>query len=723
MRGALPSFKTGAVGRARLPAIALGACACLLGCSSSNGEAEAKRPGDDVPLAPESPCAEGFALDADGACMDDKAPAVCPGGTRPRLGSSTCEPVGWKAACPTGATRDASGFGCSVPATAVACEGATRESYGQASCAPIGDCAAAFPPAGALVVDAALSDAQLDATHFRTLASAIAAAGDAATIAVDAGVYEEAVTAARPVTVVGRCAAKVELRSPASSTLPGVDVRAKSVTLRGLTLVGHAHGVAVSRTGGATLQDLVVRDARNAGIYVEGGTARLEGTKIESTHPLADGRGGFALTVRSGANATVMDSTLTGGVQGVYAVGTDTKLDMTRVVITKQAPDPSATVRPAGIAAVVGAHVSVTRSVLRDLVGDGAAAVEDDATLELNETIVRGVGIDGSAARGYGLFATYGGHIIARSTMVSAIEGLAILARDEGSSLELVDSAVIGPSVTALPAFPLVNDGRGAGVTVRNEATATLDGVVVVGTWALGVDAEKDGKLDMKRSFIDAPRGLLGAEPADDAAYGLVVTGAVAAVSDVTITRCSAAGINVGKSGRLSGDRVLVRDVIEGSVASSGSGLAVGEAGFVDLDASVVDAATSTGVLVTRGGNSFVRLARSAVHGTRMTRDGYGHGVTVRLDARVVLTDTSLVDNPGIGVAADGGRALVAGGAIARNAVGIHAQSGSFLVELDDADADSLADGEVRVAPSTHFAANATRVGSGVIALPSPILK
>lgn len=693
----------------------------IAGCSSSGGGGEASGPSEPAPVRPESPCAEGFTLDADGACMDEPAPASCPGGTRPRAGSSTCEPVGWKSTCPSGTTRDASGFGCSAPSPAAACTGATREAFGEASCVPVGDCSAAFPPPGALVVDASLTDGQLDATHFRTVTAAVAAATDGATVAIAAGVYEEGVSVTKPLTVAGRCPGSVELRSPPSSTLAGLDVRAKGVTIRGLTLTGHANGIAVRSSGDAVLEDLVVRDARYAGLYVEGGHAAIKRTKVEDTRPQADRRGGFDVATGVGADVTIEDSTLSGGVQGVLA-GASAKLTMSRMVITKQAPDAASSIRPSGVVAVGGAHVTLGRSIIHDLVADAAVSVEDDATVELDETIVRGIHIDGSAARGYGMTATYGGHIVARSLILSDVQSIAVLSRDEGSSVQLVDSAVLGPDVTTPPAGTLANDGRGAGMTVKSKATASLDGVAFVRPWAYGVASELGATLQMKRSFVDAPRGYQGAEPARSGAYGLAITSASAAVSDVTLARCANAGINVGKGGKLSGDRVLVRDVIEGDLASSGAGLAVGEAGDVDLDASVIDAATSTGVLITRGGASYVRLARSAVHGTRKARDGFGHGVTVRLDARVVLTGTSIVDNPGIGIAADGGRALVEGTTVARNAVGIHAQAGSFLVELDDPDATSLADGEVRVAPSTHFASNATRVGSGNVPLPSPLL-
>jgi hypothetical protein len=111
------------------------------------------------------------------------------------------------------------------------------------------------------------------------------------------------------------------------------------------------------------------------------------------------------------------------------------------------------------------------------------------------------------------------------------------------------------------------------------------------------------------------------------------------------------------------------------------------------------------------------------VRDTRFSRDGYGHGVTVRLDARVVLVSTAITGNPGIGVAVDGARALLDGAVLARNGVGIHAQGGSFLVARDDVDDGTLGDFEVRVTSGTQFVENQTRVGSGITPLPDPLLQ
>ena len=80
--------------------------ALLLACSACGSDPSAAVTPSPVPPLAANPCADGFVLDADGACVDMPAPASCPGGTRPRVGSITCEPVGWVAACPAGTTRD-----------------------------------------------------------------------------------------------------------------------------------------------------------------------------------------------------------------------------------------------------------------------------------------------------------------------------------------------------------------------------------------------------------------------------------------------------------------------------------------------------------------------------------------------------------------------------------------------------------------------------------------
>src|SRR5205085_374296 len=118
--------------------------------------------------------------------------------------------------------RDASGWGC-VDYKSVGCDGATRESAASADCVPVGNCDAPFPPAGAIVVDDSFTDAQVDATHFKTISAAIDAATAGATVAIESGTYAEEIKIGKSLKLVGRCAEKVVITPGAfGATDPGI---------------------------------------------------------------------------------------------------------------------------------------------------------------------------------------------------------------------------------------------------------------------------------------------------------------------------------------------------------------------------------------------------------------------------------------------------------------------------------------------------------------------
>src|SRR5205823_3841223 len=94
------------------------------------------------------------------------------------------------------------------------------------SCVQVSDCNAAFPPAGATIfVDAAFAAGQIDATHFATIADAVAAAPSGAIIAVESGTYSETVMLKhRKVSIVGRCADKVVMKQLDGVIGSGIEV-------------------------------------------------------------------------------------------------------------------------------------------------------------------------------------------------------------------------------------------------------------------------------------------------------------------------------------------------------------------------------------------------------------------------------------------------------------------------------------------------------------------
>ncbi|MEO8875284.1 MAG: hypothetical protein ABI461_06845, partial [Polyangiaceae bacterium] len=144
-------------------------------------------------------CPAGFVVDPSGyGCVDISPAADCAAGTMPTIGNATCVPVG-TTSCAAGFSADPSGWGCVAIESATACTGATMEKLGSTSCVPVGDCAAAFPPAAATLFVS--PGATVDATHFQTIAAALAVATDGVTIAVDAGTYAESLIIAHSVHV------------------------------------------------------------------------------------------------------------------------------------------------------------------------------------------------------------------------------------------------------------------------------------------------------------------------------------------------------------------------------------------------------------------------------------------------------------------------------------------------------------------------------------------
>jgi hypothetical protein len=107
------------------------------------------------------------------------------------------------------------------------------------------------------------------------------------------------------------------------------------------------------------------------------------------------------------------------------------------------------------------------------------------------------------------------------------------------------------------------------------------------------------------------------------------------------------------------------------------------------------------------------------VSSTAIAGDGlYGHAFVGMGGVRLTLVGTTVEGAAGVAVAVSGSAAFLARSFLSHNAVGVHAQDGSSLVEASEASTDPL---QLVVAPDTAFIANGVRVGTGVVPLPGPI--
>jgi hypothetical protein len=680
-----------------------------------------------APDASANPCPDGFARDvSQPAVCREIAPAQdCAPGTAPFIGHDTCVPVGWTAPCPAGFIADPSGWGCTDRTPATACAGATRESVSSDACLPAGDCNAAFPPVGAIQVDRTFTAGQLDATHFLTISAAVAAAPSGAVVAVAAGSYVESVVLARPVTLVGRCAAQVTVEAPPASVAAGISISGlKGVVVRGLTFHGHTKGVAVLARSEASIDGVVVDASIGAGIFVEASQASIRGSKVSATNIGADGKWGWGLAAGLGSQVTIDDSLIAGGTDGIFAASAGTVVTFNRSVLARQSP--SGANRSSGVRAGDGGKIVLTQSVVRDVEGDGAVVSDTGGHVEVTECVLRGTRVKGSLARGHGVAVIYGGQAVVRSSAIVDSESESISTQKIGSSLEITDSVVRGPAEShALvdSSLRVASDRSGIGFEVAESAKVKLDGVAILGAWGFGGYVQSSGTLEAHRLFVDGTRALK-APGAGGISFAVGLTArqsGTITLSDSTVMHGLLAGISAGQSGSVSATAVLVRNVGEAIPLGTGAGLSVGQGGTIEFVRGAIDGASAIGVLAVQGGEASVHLTDSSVHGTKQGSTGFGHGAAAGSHTSFTIDGTFFFDNAAVGLVLAGGSARVSRSTFAHNLIALHAQDGSFLTE--SADASDLQVGEVRVTPDTKFVDNGSKIGSDVAPLPVDPLK
>ncbi len=710
-----------------LRAAAATAFALLPSCGQSTGAG----PADAQPPATD-PCPDGFARDpAKPAVCREIVPAdACPAGTAPFIGQSACVPVGWSAPCPPQFVADPSGWGCADRTPVAACVGATMESASADACVPVGDCSAPFPPAGAVQVDAAFTAGQLDASHFQTITAAVAAAPAGAVVAVAAGTYTESVALTRAITIVGRCAAQVTVEAPPAPAIPaaGFSISGlKGVVVRGMTLHGHKNGVEVLAKGQASIEDVVVDASIGAGIFVEASQASLLRSKVSATKLGADGKWGWGLAGGLGSTVNIDDTVIAGGVNAVFAASAGTVVSLHRAVLARQAP--SGTNRSCGAIAADGGKITLAQSVVRDVQGDAAVVADAGGTIEVTESILRGTRVNGSLARGHGVAVLYGGKATVRSSAIVDNESVSLSAQKMGSSLEITDSVVRGPSEShALvnSSLQVVSDRSGIGLEIVDAAGVKLDGVAILGAWGFGAYVQSSGTLDAHHTFIDGTQALktpgTGGAGGISFAVGLTVnSGATVTLTDSTITGGSLAGIAAGHTGVVSATGTLIRGVGEAMPLGTGAGISVGQGGTIDFARGAIDGASATAVLAVQEGDASVHLKDCSIHGTHAASTGFGHGAIAGPHTSFTIESSFFFDNAAVGLVLAGGSARVSSSTFAYNPIALHAQDGSFLSTT--ADDSSLAEGELRVTPDTKFVENGSKIGNDLVPLPSDPLK
>jgi hypothetical protein len=650
-------------GRAFARASAL-AVACLgLGCGSDDAETGA--PG--AASTGGAPCPEGQTVVAGADGSERCAPALaedCGPGTMPRIGSAACEPVGWHD-CPAGFVADPSGWGCADVLPAEPCQGATREALGQTSCVPLGDCDAPFPPDDAAWhVDPAFAG-DADPTHFATIGAALAAAEDGDVIAVSAGSYAENLVVAAGVTLVGRCAAEVQISAPVAAQ-PAIRLQSgAAVAARGITVRGGSPGFSVPAGCALSLDEVLIEGAEDEGIRAPGGDVTLQRTVVRGTVPSAPGSQTLGVMAYDGAVVAIRDSALSENVEaglGIIDAGTELTLEDSVIRATQPQPDGEG-----GTAAKAfdGSRLVVRRSALVANRGVSMMIGGPATTALVAQTLCRDLVIDDRFEGG-----------LAWGVIVRL-----------GAELDLEDSALVRTPVIAVS----VDQGaalRGTRVVVRDGQGIGFMGI------GMAASVSRAGQLTLTDSALV---GNVGTQIVADHPESLV---------------------------RL--ERVLMHDT-HGSGPSpqsragrGGTGVAVVRGARAELlDCALTDSA-EVGLGVLDAGSS-LDATRVLVSGVAPNAgDLFGHGFLAKNGARGLVDGCWFRQNEGIALAFAASAGSVRGTFLSANTVGVHVQGGVTLRE-DDPSATPPGELELVLSPDTVFWDNGERLGSGELPLPDPI--
>ena len=585
--------------------------------------------------------------------------APCAAGSRASIGSSTCVPAG-TLACAAGFERDASGWGCRAVLPAAACAGATRDALGSTTCVPVGDCAAAFPPTGAILVDPTL--AQVDSTHVRSLAEALAAAAPGATIALADGTHTApGATLDRDVSIIGRCAEKAHL-APAADVKTGFAVRAR-VAIRGLTLDGYEAALSVRAPGELTLADAVLEGSKYRAVLVDArGKAQLDRVVVRGTSPRTKSDQTVALIAGAGGSIVANDTSFSDNVDGAI-VGTDgatTRIDVKRSVVRamRQRDDG---IGGGAVRAYEGAKVSITECALKDSFGFAVLALARKA--EPDVVVLRSVVSDTRPTKETGRLsavavnAAHGATLRFEDSTLADTLGFGIYANDSGH-IAVVNSVVVRTVESA--------DQLGYGIATSREGVLTMEDSAVVDTGAVAASAYQKSTLSLSRSILLRT----GGETKDGQPLGMGFSGSDGAQLDAT--------------------DVTIVDARE-------------------LAASVVNPGTKMTL-----DRVFMTVTPGAPRGT------YAHAL-LAIDHAAVVMKGSIVEGHRVALffAGAGG---IAGSTLGRNnEIGVQTQEGSTLREAAAAP-DAVSDAELIVVKDTAFEANATRVGSSDLPLPTVAL-
>ena len=573
-------------------------------------------------LAAGAICDAGFEADPSGwGCV--AVVASCDAGSIAVPGGG-CAAVGWST-CPDGFTHD--GWSCQPTLPEIACNGATRAALGATSCTPIGDCGAPFPPTNAtLFVDAALDGG--DATHFSSITAALAAAAPGATIAVAPGSYAESLTPTKPVHLIGRCAAQVELTGNPAVFANGVS----GIELEGFTVRDSLLALRAESGAGLTLRHAVLEhNQRSAVQALDPGTrVTLEDVVVRDTQPDSSTQTfGQGIAASYGAQISLTDVELNGNREtGLFLDRADTSATVTRTVVSKTLPRASTGRTGWGVGVQRGATLTADRLVIEDSTTTGLVVTVAPSAVTLTDSLVRrtSLGVDNLGQPSAVAVAVLQGATLSwNGGAADGSPGSLVHAQDMGSTATLENVTARG--VTATTGVPA------SGIDAQGSAHVSLTRVAVRETVGSAVFAGSQGELTLSEvGIFDVVEGVRAQQAR--------VTG-----SHVEVRGHSDTAAVVVQQGTLSLDHCVLADGSDDPAV----GAAASDQSLLTLDQCLVTQAQTAAVYAQATATALV--TSSVLQRTRLSTAGeFGQGIIVESGATAQLLDVTVADNHSAGL-------------------------------------------------------------------------
>mgnify|MGYP002630871167 CR=1 FL=1 len=462
---------------------------------------------------------------------------------------------------------------------------------------------------------------------------------------------------------------------------------------------GSAWGVTATDLSTLTLRDVSIENAVDAGVYLEGaGAFDADGLTITGTTPKDAGSGSGFVSLRSGPirirNCTVLDNHLAG-----LLFEPDSPALVENCLIEGVKPSAPSEIYAAGVLAV-DSEVTVRDTLIRDVHGTGAEVYGLSGALWLERVDVENTYVDDdSYASGFGLTVREGTLVASEVTLTDTMAvGVWV---SHGGQAELMDvvieGVVSGPSNPATAGVYTREGGRavltrvqirgldGNGVSVGPGTVVIADDLVVEG---IGANAPgtgrcievEDGSLTLEHGNLSdcLEVAVLASGPAavveldqvvirdigatQDYAFGLGVLaqdGAVLTGTGLDIANTASSAGAAALDGVLVLRDSQIHDTRLNEDHTLGYALFATSGGHITLEDSVVQSAGQAGVLANGPGTSVVLDGVQVSEVYVGTGADTGFGALVQAEARLALTDVTVSDIEGPGVACSSGGTLV----------------------------------------------------------------